>query len=156
MIFKKLIFAAVLLGVATSFPESAKSIPSFNYDDLINDLNQISGEQTVFQDLVETSRTLGAFIIKNLPKNDEYLNALKNLQAETPSCFEAEKERVVAARVSPSVVRSTSGVSSEDESNSHPECITSSADIIAESLDSVGALVHQVSHFHMGNQWHVC
>jgi len=68
---------------------------------------------------------------------------LMNLQADTPSCFEAEKAEVVAARVSPSVVRSTSGVSSEDESNSHPRCITSSADIIAESLDSVGALVHQ-------------
>ena len=151
MIFTKLIFATVLLGVTTSFPESAKSIPSFNYDDLLQDLSEISGEQIVFQNLVETSKTLGGFIIKNLPKNDEYLKALKNLQAETPSCFEVGKEGVVAARVSPSVVRSTSGVSSEDSSNSHPECISSSADIIAESLDSVGALVHQVlqgQHLH--------
>jgi hypothetical protein len=139
--------ALFFLGLATAFPESHNAIPSFNYQQILDELNGISTEKDVLSELTEASRTLGAFVITNLPQNEDYLNALKSLESEASSCFEDKTlpEKMISLRVSPSVMRTTSAVHSADPTTVHPSCIRSSAETIKSSMNQVGSLVHQVT-----------
>ena len=139
-----LIFVALILGTAIAFPESDKSIPSFKYNDLLNDLNKLSQEQNVLKQVAKMSKNLGGFLITDIPHNDDYVKALKDLEKDAESCFNGKSEKIVSLKVSPSVVRSTSAVSSVDPSSVHPACIRSSADVIVETMNKVGALIHQL------------
>jgi hypothetical protein len=145
MKFFEFIFVGLVLGVVNAFPEPENSIPSFKYDDLLNELNGLSQELNVLKRVAETSKNLGAFLITDLPANDNYLAALIDLQKDAESCFDATSEKIVSLKVSPSVIRSTSAVSSVDPSSVHPICIRSAADVIGEAMNKVGAVVHQVT-----------
>ena len=147
MNYFKFICAALILGTAVALPESDKTIPSFKFDDLLNDLNGLSQERNVLKQVAETSKNLGAFLITDIPQNDDYLKALKDLEKDAESCFNEKSEKIVSLKVSPSVVRSTSAVSSIDPSSVHPACIRSSADVIGEAMNKVGTVVHQVTQF---------
>ncbi len=140
--------AILFLGLATAFPESHNSIPSFDYKKILAQLNGVSLEEDVLSEVAEASRTLGAFVITNIPQNEEYLNALKSLEVEASSCFEDKtlSEKTISLRVSPSVIRTTSAVHSTDATTVHPSCIRPSAETIKSSMDQVGSLVHQVTN----------
>ena len=146
---RSIYFLAVLcLGLANAFPESHNAIPSFDYQQILDQLNGVSLEEDVLSEVAEASRTLGAFVITNIPQNEEYLNALKSLEVEASSCFEDKTltEKTISLRVSPTVMRTTSAVNSADPTTVHPSCIRSSAETIKSSMNQVGSLVHKVTH----------
>jgi len=145
----------IAVGVAVAFlvasasssasPDTDKVVPSFDYNDLLNALNGLSDQQGVIERVAEVSRTFGSFLIKNLPDGRRYSAAVESLQTEAATCFESETlEKVVSLKVSPSVIRSTSAVSSENPSSDHPSCIRPSADVIKKTFDTVGNVVHQL------------
>ena len=136
-------FTVLALIIAAVSADSA--IPAFDYEDLIDGLNGVSGKPEVIGKVSEAARDVGAFLVKNFPGNGAYSEALETLRSEATECFGAKNpEKVVSLKVSPSVIRSTSAVGSTDPSSDHPMCIRASADVIKQTMNRIGSVVHQV------------
>ena len=141
----KTISVVALLIAAAAASSADSAIPAFDYDDLINSLNGVSGKPEVVEKVAEAAKDVGAFLVKNFPGNVEYSSALESLRSGASECFKTKhSEKVVALKVSPSVIRSTSAVASSDPSADHPSCIRPSADVIKLTMDKIGNVVHQV------------
>jgi len=136
--------AVVIFAVLNAFASAENAVPSFNYNDLLNDINGLTSRNDVVSNVAEASKNVGAFLIKNFPGQEEYFEALKQLESGASECF-GSSDKIVSLKVSPAVIRSTSAVASADPSTSHPACISSSADVIKRSMDAVGNIVHQVT-----------
>lgn len=135
-----------LLAFANGFPESRDSVPTFDYQVLYNQLNGLNSQEDgkLLDEVARVSKNLGSFVITNLPDSDNYQNAINNLQKEARACFTSTSTKVISLNVAPDVIRMTSATSSLNPSEHQPNCIRSSTDVIENSLNNVGEVIHML------------